>query len=106
VQAKKDAALAAERALREQAAAQRAAEKAAAERQQTAEKAAQEKRNTAEEGPVEVFNAATEGSAVSQSGISDLPAALLSDLEFSCFAAKAKGRFQFEECIKAKLSSQ
>jgi Outer membrane lipoprotein len=34
---------------------------------------------------------------------SELPPAVQSEMEFLCFAAKAKGRFQFEECIKAKL---
>ena len=33
----------------------------------------------------------------------DLPPALQSELEFLCFQAKAKGKFQFNECIKAKL---
>jgi hypothetical protein len=34
---------------------------------------------------------------------SELSPEVQSEMEFLCFAAKAKGRFQFEECIKAKL---
>lgn len=37
---------------------------------------------------------------------SDLPPAKQSELEFLCFQAKAKGRFQFNECIKSHLDQK